>query len=272
LPAVTYEEAQELARSRGVSRPVYGLIRFVILPLVKLIWRFRIRGADHIPKDGPCVIAPNHKSFYDSFFVGLATPRHVRFMAKNELFEGRSARLLSMLGAFPVRRGEADPEALETARMILREGGVLALFPEGTRHRDADALRAPRRGAGRLAIEAGAPIVPCAISGTEKLFAGFFPRPVRVQIAFAAPIAAKDLESTPEAAADLIENQVWPEVERQFRDLRSRQGLIAALLAALAAGGGVALRRQQRKPRTRVEKIKAKLPKRPAQKRRTGRR
>jgi 1-acyl-sn-glycerol-3-phosphate acyltransferase len=268
---VTYDEAQALARSRGVSRPVYGAIRVLTLPLVKLIWRFRITGKEYVPTDGPCVIAPNHKSFYDSFFVGLATPRHVRFMAKKELFEGKSARLLSALGAFPVRRGEADPEALETARMVLRDGGVLALFPEGTRHRDPDELRAPHRGAGRLAIEAGAPIVPCAISGTEKLFVGWLPRPIRVQLAFAAPIPAKDLEATPEAAADLIENQVWPEVEREFRSLRAKQGLIAALLAALAAGGGVAIR-QQRKPKTRAQKVKAKLPKKPAKKRRTGRR
>jgi 1-acyl-sn-glycerol-3-phosphate acyltransferase len=259
---VTYDEAQELARRRGVKKPVYETIRFLILPLVKLIWRFRITGKDLIPKDGPVVIAPNHKSFYDSFFVALATPREVRFMAKQELFEGRSARLLSMLGAFPVKRGEADPEALETARMVLREGGVLALFPEGTRHRDPDELRAPRRGAGRLAIEAGAPIVPCAISGTEKLFfAGFLPRPVRVQVAFAAPIPAVDLEATPEAAADLIENQVWPEVEKEFRRLRAKPGLAAAVLAALAGGGAVALRAQQRRPKTRAQKVKAKVKK-----------
>jgi 1-acyl-sn-glycerol-3-phosphate acyltransferase len=259
---VTYDEAQALARSRGVKKPVYETIRFLILPLVKLIWRFRITGKEHIPKDGPIVIAPNHKSFYDSFFVALATPREVRFMAKKELFEGKSARLLSMLGAFPVRRGEADPEALETARMVLRDGGVLALFPEGTRHRDPDELRAPRRGAGRLAIEAGAPIVPCAISGTERLFfAGFLPRPVRVQVAFAAPIPATDLEATPEAAADLIENQVWPEVEKEFRALRANPGVVAAVLGVLAAGGGVALRAQQqkRKPKTRAQKVKAKL-------------
>jgi 1-acyl-sn-glycerol-3-phosphate acyltransferase len=264
---VTYEEAQELARTRGVKKSVYETIRFLIIPLVKLVWRFRITGKELIPEEGPVVIAPNHKSFYDSFFVALATPREVRFMAKKELFDGRSARLLSMLGAFPVRRGEADPEALETARMVLRDGGVLALFPEGTRHRDPDELRAPRRGAGRLAIEAGAPIVPCAISGTEQLFfAGFLPRPVRVQVAFAAPIPAIDLEATPEAAADLIENQVWPEVEKEFRRLRAKPGLVAALLAALAGGGAVALRAQQRRPKTRAQKVKAKV--RPPKKKR----
>jgi 1-acyl-sn-glycerol-3-phosphate acyltransferase len=249
---MTYEDAQQLARTRGVSRVIYTAARILLMPLVKVLYRFRITGAEHIPKEGPCIIAPNHKSFYDSFFVGLACPRDLRFMAKYELFEGRSARLLSGLGAFPVRRGTADPEALETARMILRDGGVLALFPEGTRYREPDALKAPHKGAGRLAIEAQAPVVPCAISGSEKLFVGFLPRPVRVQIAFAPAITPEQLEATPQAAAELIEGQVWPEVERQFRDLRSRQGLIAALLAALAAGGGFAVRQQQQKKKRRI--------------------
>ena len=248
---MTYEEAQQLARTHGVSRVIYRTARILLMPIAKVVYRFRITGAEHIPADGPCIIAPNHKSFYDSFLVGLACPRHLRFMAKYELFEGRSARLLSGLGAFPVRRGTADPEALETARMILRDGGVLALFPEGTRYREPDALKTPHRGAGRLAIEARAPVVPCAISGSERLFVGFLPRPVRVQIAFAPAITPAELEATPQAAADLIDNQVWPEVERQFRDLRSRQGLIAAVLAALAAGGGLAVRAQQQQKKSK---------------------
>jgi 1-acyl-sn-glycerol-3-phosphate acyltransferase len=181
-------------------------------------------------------------------------------MAKTELFEGRSAPLLSGLGAFPVRRGTADPDALATARHHLDQGRVLALFPEGTRFRDPDALKAPHKGAGRLAIEAQAPIVPCAISGTERLFiGGWFPRPTRVSLAFAPPITPAQLEATPEAAAELIEQQVWPEVEREFNTLRARQGLIAAAVAALGAGGSLAYR-ANRKPKTRLGAARAKLP------------
>jgi 1-acyl-sn-glycerol-3-phosphate acyltransferase len=214
-------------------------------------------------------VAPNHKSFYDSFFVGLATRRHVHFMAKTELFEGRSAPLLSGLGAFPVRRGTADPDALETARLHLEKGRVLAMFPEGTRYREPDALKTPRRGPARLAIEAQAPIVPCAITGTEKLFiGGWFPRPVKVQLAFAPAITPAELEATPEAAQALIENQVWPEVEREFNRLRANPGLIAALVAALSAGGGLALKAQQ-KPKTRRAKVVAALPKPGRKKKRT---
>src|ERR1700712_5537988 len=153
--AMTNEEAHELARKRGTSRLIYGTARVVLTPIAATWYRLKVTGSEYVPKDGPAIIAPNHKSFYDSFFIGLATKRHLHFMAKTELFEGRSAKLLSGLGAFPVRRGTADP----------------------------DELKAPRRGVGRLAIEAGCPIVPCAITGTEKLFiGGWFPKPVKIQV------------------------------------------------------------------------------------------
>src|SRR4051794_41904149 len=87
----------------------------------------------------------------------MATKRHLRFMGKSELFEGPWGRLLVRLGAFPVRRGQADDDALETARVILRQGGLLSLFPEGTRFREPATLTRPRRGAARLAIETGSP-------------------------------------------------------------------------------------------------------------------
>src|SRR4051812_15654757 len=253
--AMTNEEAHELSRRRGTSRLIYGTARVVLTPIAATWYRFKVTGTEYVPKDGPAIIAPNHKSFYDSFFAGPAPRRHLHFMAKTELFEGRSARLLSGLGAFPVRRGEADPDALETARLHLEKGRVLALFPEGTRHRDPEQLRSPRKGAGRLAIEAQAPIVPCAITGTDRLFRGWLPRPVKVQVSFAPAIQPAQLEATPEAAADLIENQVWPQVEREFARLKANPGLLAALLAALgagAAGGGVAYSKNKRKPKRNV--------------------
>ena len=97
-----------------------------------------------MPAEGAAIVAPNHKSFWDSFFIAVCTRRHLRFMAKNELIQARYGRLLVRLGAFPVRRGESDEDALETARTILRQGGLLALFPEGTRIRDPDQLRTPQ--------------------------------------------------------------------------------------------------------------------------------
>jgi 1-acyl-sn-glycerol-3-phosphate acyltransferase len=230
-----------------VSRPLYAVVKLGVRPFLRVWYRLRIAGAERIPEAGAAIVAPNHKSLYDSFFIAIATPRHLRFMGKSELFEGPFGRLLVRLGAFPVRRGASDQDTLETARTILRQGGLLSLFPEGTRVRDPDTLGSPRRGAGRLAIEAHALLVPCAITGTERLFAGPFPRPGRVQVAFAPAIAPAELEATPEAAAALIEGQVWPEVEREWRRLRERPGLIAAALAALGAGGGLAYQARRRR-------------------------
>ncbi len=190
-------------------------------------------------------MAPNHKSFWDSFFIGVCVRRHLRFMGKTELFEGPSGRLLVKLGAFPVQRGEADEDALETAREILRQGGLLALFPEGTRVRDPERLGHPRRAAGRLALESGAPIVPCAITGTDHLFLGPVPKPKRVQISFGDPLAVHRLVSTPEGAGERVENTLWPQVEVEFRRLRARPGLIAAAIAALGVGGGLFVRRRR---------------------------
>jgi 1-acyl-sn-glycerol-3-phosphate acyltransferase len=248
---VSNDAAHRLARERGVSRPLYAVVRFFLAGFLRVWYGLAIAGEEHIPKEGAAIVAPNHKSLYDSFFIALATRRHLRFMGKSELFEGPWGRLLVRLGAFPVRRATSDQEALETARVILRQGGLLSLFPEGTRVRDPDTLGSPRRGAGRLAIEAQAPLVPCAITGTEKLFWGPIPRPGRVQVAFTAPIAPAELESTPEAAAELIEEQVWPEVEREWRRLRARPGLIAAALAALGLGGGIAYRARRSRARRR---------------------
>src|SRR3954447_92293 len=217
---------------------------------MRLWFRMRIDGAEHIPAEGAALVVPNHKSFWDAFFVAAATRRHVRYMGKRELFEGPWGRLLVRLGAFPVRRGEADAEALETARTILRQGGGLALFPEGTRIHDPEQLGSPRGGAGRLALETGAPLVPAAITGSDRLFLGPIPKPKRVQLAFAEAIPVHHLPPTPGAAGERGEREVWPRVEGEFRRLRARPGLIALGLAALGAGGAAEpYRRRQRAKR-----------------------
>jgi 1-acyl-sn-glycerol-3-phosphate acyltransferase len=245
--ALTNEEAHELARERGVSSWLYRFVRGLIVPFMRIWFRLHIEGAERIPESGPAVITPNHKSFWDSFFIAAATRRHLRFMGKAELFEGPFGRLFVRLGAFPVKRGEADAQALETARTILRQGGLLAMFPEGTRVRDPETLGLPKRGAGRLAIEARAPLVPAAITGTERLFAGPFPKPRRVQLAFGEPIPVAELEATPAAAGELVEERLWPEVTEEYGRLRARPGVIVAGLAALGVGGVVAERRRRRR-------------------------
>ena len=248
---MTNEEAHRLARERGVSRPLYTVVRGVFVPFMRLWWGLRIAEADRIPADGAAILTPNHKSFWDSFFLAAATKRHLRFMGKSELFEGRLGKTFVRLGAFPVRRGESDADALETARVILEQGGLLSLFPEGTRVRDPEGLGEPKRGAVRLALESGAPLVPAAITGTEKLFFHGVPRPTTVRVSFGDPIPVEDLPATPETAGAVLDDELWPEIEGQFGKLRAHPGLIAAGLAAVGVGAAVATRRQRQSKRRR---------------------
>ena len=169
------QRAHAYACEHGVSRPLYAFVRLLATILLRLWFRFRVTGAEHVPAEGAAIVAPNHKNFLDAFFVGLALCRHVRYMAKVELFKGTLAWLFLRLGAFPVRRGEADAEAVETARSILARGGLVVVFPEGTRVEQPDALGSPHHGAGRLALATGAPIVPAAITGTSHLWRGALP-------------------------------------------------------------------------------------------------
>jgi len=247
--SLTNEEANRLAREKGVSSWLYALVRAIAVPFMRVYFRLHIEGAERIPATGAAVVAPNHKSIWDSLFIAAATRRHIRFMGKSELFEGPFGRTLIRLGAFPVRRGQADAEALETAREILRQGELLSLFPEGTRVRDPETLGTPRRGAGRVALETGAPLIPAAITGTERLFIGPVPKPKRVQVAFGEPIDVRGVESTPEAAGELISDQVWPEVSSEYSRLRARPGLIVAGLAALGLVGFAAQRRRRKSRR-----------------------
>ena len=243
--------AHAYAREQGVSRRLYAFVRLLATVLLRLWFRFRVTGAEHVPDEGPAILAPNHKNFLDAFFVGLALRRHVRYMAKAELFKGPLAWLFLRLGAFPVRRGEADAEAFATSRAILAAGGLVVVFPEGTRVEEPDALGSPHHGAGRLALEAGAPIVPAAITGTSHLWRAALPKLKRVQLAFLPVVAPQPSEGRDEVS-DLIDDRVWPAVREEYGRLRANPGLIAAGLAALGLGGGLLTKRRleaSRKPR-----------------------
>jgi 1-acyl-sn-glycerol-3-phosphate acyltransferase len=222
---------------------LYAFVRSLAAVVLRLWFRVRIAGGERIPRAGAAIIAPNHKNFLDAFFVGLATRRHVRHMAKAELFRGPLAWLLPRLGAFPVRRGEADPDALETARAILSSGGLVVIFPEGTRIEDPDVLGLPHHGAGRLAIETGALIIPAAITGTSHLWRGAIPKLRRVQLTFLGSIAPANAADGHETPSELIDDRVWPAVRKQYGRQRAAPGLIAAGLAAIGVGGGVLVKR-----------------------------
>lgn len=241
-PPPRLARAHERAQNKGPSRALYGLARVVLTPPIRTPLRIRVAGRDHLPDAGPAILAPNHKSFVDIFLIGIATRRQLRFMAKVELFKGPLKWLLPRLGAFPVVRGHADAASFETACAILEQGGVVVVFPEGTRVDQADALGTPHHGAGRLALATGAPVVPVAIAGTANLLVGPFPKPRRVWVTFLAPVEP-DGSSDP---VELIDEEVWPAVLDEYGRLSAVPGVVAAALAAIGVGGGLIARRSAR--------------------------
>ena len=139
-----------------MNSAVYWPARMVIAPLLLLYFRVRRLGREHLP-DGGVILASNHRSFLDPFAIGTCIRRPIYFVAKRELFRHPLVGwFLNCMGAFPVRRGEADEESVETARALLARGQAVVIFPEGTRIRHGSLSR-PRRGVGRLALETGAP-------------------------------------------------------------------------------------------------------------------
>jgi 1-acyl-sn-glycerol-3-phosphate acyltransferase len=209
------------ARERGVQKPVYWIVRAFLQPAILLWFRLARYAREHVPTEGGVILAANHKSFLDPFVIGLCVRRPVYFVAKRELFDRRwQGWLLNALGAFPVRRGESDEESMETAKEIVRRGDVVVIFPEGTRIRNADELGSPKRGVGRLALETGAPVVPIAVTGTERARRGWRIRPVKVRVRFGPALRYPSVETASPRLAARVTERIWPCVELQWRWLR----------------------------------------------------
>jgi 1-acyl-sn-glycerol-3-phosphate acyltransferase len=153
------------------GRVVYKISRFLLWVVLRTLFGFRVEGGRHEPASGPLLIVSNHVSHLDPLVVGTALHRRVSFMAKVELFGPPLLRWwVSACGAFPVRRGEADRQALRTARAVLERGEALVMFPEGTRGASLRDLRPPEPGAALLALRTGAVILPVAVIGTDQVF------------------------------------------------------------------------------------------------------
>jgi 1-acyl-sn-glycerol-3-phosphate acyltransferase len=166
-PASDFQHFHTWARSHGADA-IQDLVRLVVVPWCMLVYRARASDAPSVPSSGPAIIAPNHFSALDHFFVAMYLRRRVRFMGKSQLFAGPLGWVLMHAGAFPVRRGHHDEEAIATALAILARGGVVVLYPEGGRSRTDQMGDRARPGVGRLALESGAPVVPAAIVGSHR--------------------------------------------------------------------------------------------------------
>jgi 1-acyl-sn-glycerol-3-phosphate acyltransferase len=193
----------------AVPTPFYSLVGLVSWPLMRGLFRLRTEGFENLPTDGGFVLAANHTSNFDPWPLGypLWPERQLYFMAKVELFNPILGPPLRAGGAFPVRRGEQDIEAIEAAIRLCREGKIVAMFPEGTRRTKGLVKKhahRPRTGAARIALAAGVPLVPAAIRGTDRIS-----RLPRLVISYGTPIDISDLAGmTPRDASRLATDRL----------------------------------------------------------------
>lgn len=145
---------------------LYGVAKAVLLPSTSLLFAARVTGVENVPRDGPLIVAANHRSYLDPPLLGTWFPRTVHFMAKKELFAIPGLGwIIRHVHAFPVDRDRGDVSSIRRALHILKDGGVVGIFPEGTRNVAGEAKA--RGGAVLLAATAGCPVVPVALVNTQ---------------------------------------------------------------------------------------------------------
>src|SRR6476469_8397113 len=153
-PKEYFDRFHERARKRDPD-PMYEVVRSVVTAIAYLFFRMRPIASALVPASGPVILAPNHFSFFDHFFLGAALRRKVRFMAKSQLFKRPMQFVYTHGGVFPVRRGHRDDDAFITAKTVLRRDGAVAMYCEGGRSRTGDLAERAKPGIGRLALETG---------------------------------------------------------------------------------------------------------------------
>ena len=182
--------------AQGGPNPVYWVIKAILKPLLKAIYRIRPGGLENVPAKGPAIIAANHLSFLDSFFIPLVVKRRkVTYLAKADYFKSwKTSWFFNMVGQIPMERGggEKSKRSLDVALEVLGDGKLLGIYPEGTRSPDGH-LHRGRTGVARLALAAGVPVIPCGLIGTEEVMpkAAKFPTltgRLRVEVRYGKPL------------------------------------------------------------------------------------
>jgi 1-acyl-sn-glycerol-3-phosphate acyltransferase len=190
---VSEEPKLKLDVSKSLTyRAVAGLVS----GLSMILFRPSVVGAENIPRSGPVLIAPIHRSNVDFVFTLFISPRKVFFMAKDSLFRvPLLGALITHLGAFPVKRGSADRESMSLAEEVLRQGHALVLFPEGTR-KEGRGVAPLHDGAMFVAARTGAMVVPVGIGGSDRAMprGAKLPRPAKIRIVVGRPITPPSSE------------------------------------------------------------------------------
>ncbi|MEU4579940.1 lysophospholipid acyltransferase family protein [Nonomuraea sp. ATR24] len=220
---------------------LYQVVKFAAAPLAHAMCRPYISGAAHVPRSGPAILAANHLSVLDSFLLPALLPRHVTFAAKNEYFSGNPVAgwFMRLGGSLPTDResAHAAQDMLDAAAALLERGELFGIHPEGTRSPDGRLYRG-KIGVAWLALKTGAPVLPVALSGTEKVLplGAKVPRPARIGIAIGAPMTF-----TGDHTRAQDRRRVTDEIMAAIQELSGQEYVptyAASHKAAIGTGGG----------------------------------
>ena len=231
-PESYFARFHERTRTR---RPdwVYDVVRLLTSLYSWTFFRARGIAPEKVPASGPVILAPNHFSFMDHFFLGAALRRKVQFMAKSQLFKRPMQWIYTHGGVFPVRRGFRDEEAFTTAHAILSRGGCLAMYCEGGRSRSGQLGERARPGIGRLALESGATIVPVAIHGSSRVRNWRRLQFPKVTVRYGEPLRFERVEQPTREQQQAAADQIFDEIKALYADLEAhgRAGVLARVRA-----------------------------------------
>ena len=229
-PKEHFDRFHERSRTRDPDW-VYDAVKILTTLYSWTFFRMRGLAAEKVPVEGPVILAPNHFSFMDHFFVGISIRRKVRFMAKSQLFTRPMQWVYTHGGVFPVRRGYSDEEAFITATGILERGGTVAMYCEGGRSRTGKLAEQPKRGIGRLALMSGATVVPVAIHGSSKVRNWKRLQFPKVTVSYGDPIAWERVAEPTREQQQQVANEIFAQIRGLYAELDAvgRRGLVRRL-------------------------------------------
>jgi 1-acyl-sn-glycerol-3-phosphate acyltransferase len=212
----------------STPRIIYEIIRWFALAAFSIVIRIRLRGRYNMPRKGPYIVAANHLSWTDIPLIPMFIPSRVVYMAKEEAFYSKIGWLVRFMGAFPVKRGEADRQAIRAAGEQLAKGKIFVIFPEGHRS-ETHSIGKVHAGLGMIALRSGVPVVPVAIWGSEKALKKFG---AQVTISYGKPVLLKpkgakitreDIKEATEEIMQRIASMLPPEYRGTYGDQRDGQ-------------------------------------------------
>jgi 1-acyl-sn-glycerol-3-phosphate acyltransferase len=226
-PKEHFDRFHERSRTREPDA-MYELVRAVTTMYALTFFRAQCISSEKVPASGPVILAPNHFSFMDHFFLGAFIRRKVRFMAKSNMFTPPLQFIYTHGGVFPIRRGARDEEAFITAHSILEREGCIAMYCEGGRSRTGQLAEKAKPGIGRLALESGAPIVPVAIYGSSRVRNWKRLQFPKITVQYGDPIRYEQVAEPTRNQQQAVADEIFDEIKRLYAGLEQlgRRGML----------------------------------------------